>query len=69
MEACVLLAKKSLVIPVKQQLVVFILLFLYGLNEPDIKCEYVSFKCAVGQILLPLNRARLTVSPCFQSLC
>ncbi len=26
-------------------------------------------ECVVRQILLPLNRIRLAVSPCFQSLC
>lgn len=42
---------------------VFIRLFLYGLNKQDETCSLVNSGGAVKRILLPVNRARLCFPP------
>lgn len=47
----------------------YFFIFVYELNKQDIKCHLVRLRGSGRQIMLPLDRAMLAVSPSFQSLC
>lgn len=40
-----------------------------GLNKQDAMCYLTSFRSSGRQIVLPVDRARLEVSPVFQMFC
>lgn len=51
--------RKRYTTPIKQEIVTFILDFLYRLNKKDITCELVNYRSGSRWILLLLSRARL----------